>query len=178
MYQLDGPIVLDVDVIKNCTYNPKKFSALIFPQVLERQKKEKKASLKIRKKEQGPGKILAYHTGKLIVSGCVEPFHLRNRIMEFLKFFPERRILSISCLNMVYAGDAQGSLPLDRIFEESDYWKSLEIDMFPALVLKRKTVSFSFFRSGKYFATGIKNEDDLLFASNFIADIIKKYLIN
>lgn len=159
---------------KKLTYNVNKFSGIIFPKVLMRPKYESKAKFLVRKRRQGRGKVLMFANGKLIISGCLTEEEALQRVISLVDTIKlECEIVSIKLLNIVVAGCAETSLPLEYLFTQLRHWKSLELELFPALIVKRKNISYTLFRSGRYFATGIKTEGDVQRAERFFANINK-----
>lgn len=154
------------------TYLPNKFSGLIYPAVLIRASHETKKDFLVRKGRQGRGKILLFANGKIIVSGCLNKSEVLNKISDFVRILGMRcKLLELKILNVVIAGDAGVSLPLDYIFENVAHWKSLEFEIFPGLIVKRDHISYTLFRTGKYFATGLKTFQEIPIARNFFESI-------
>lgn len=161
-------------MFRNClTYNPIKFSGIIYPKVLNRVSHESKKDFLGRKKRQGRGTVLMFRNGKLIISGCLSEQEAKNRVYNLMQTIAtECKLLSIKLLNIVVAGDAHVDLPLDYLFEKLDHWKSLEYELFPALIVRRNNISYTLFRSGRYFATGLKTEQDVSTARKFFESLI------
>lgn len=160
--------------INKLSFNPKKFSGLIFPIVLSRPKHESKKHFLERKSRQGRGKVLLFANGKLIVSGCLSDFDARRKVSELVRTIGIRcELIELKLLNVVVSGSAGTTLPLDTLFNKLNHWKSLEYELFPALIVRRNNISFTLFRSGKYFATGLKSFDEVKVAQTFFEHIHK-----
>ena len=154
------------------TFNRNKFSGIIFPSVLCQAKHETKKQFLVRKNRQGRGKVLLFSNGKVIVTGCLDYDEARNRICDLLfTIKKECQILDLTLLNIVVAGSVNYALPLDYLFTKLDHWKSLEYELFPGLIVKRGNISYTIFRSGRYFATGLRSEDEIRTATKFIEHI-------
>ena len=154
------------------TFNRNKFSGIIFPAVVSREKFECKKEFLLRKKRKGRGKVLLFSNGKVIVTGCLNYDEARNRICDLLfTIKKECRILDLTLLNIVVSGCVNYTLPLDYLFTKLDHWKSLEYELFPGLIVKRGNISYTLFRSGRYFATGLRSDNDISSASKFFKHI-------